>query len=64
MNKSPDQIRAQARGYRELHSYLNGPVMTQAIEDVALALDRLAASIEQQAETVGLTSRPPQALSG
>ncbi len=52
MTKTPVEIRADAEAYRQLHAYLHGPVLTQAIEDVAIALDRLAASMERQGEAI------------
>jgi hypothetical protein len=57
MTRSPAEIRAQAETYRELHAYLRGPILTQAIEDVAIALDRLAAAVEWQDEAVRDPSR-------
>ena len=38
MTGKPEQSRAQAREYRELHAYFSGPVLSDAIEQVALAL--------------------------
>lgn len=58
MTRSPAEIRAQAETYRELHAYLRGPILTQAIEDVAIALDRLAAAVEWQDEAARDPSRP------
>ncbi len=52
MTRTPVEIRAHAEAYRELHTHLQGPILTQAIEDVAIALDRLAAGIEQQDEAI------------
>jgi hypothetical protein len=52
MMRTPAEIRAHAETYRELHAYLQGPILTQAIEDVALALDQLAVSIERQDDAV------------
>jgi hypothetical protein len=56
MKRTPAEIRAHAETYRELHAHLEGPILTKAIEDVALALDQLAVSIEQQADAVRGTS--------
>jgi hypothetical protein len=52
MTRTPVEIRAHAEAYRTLHTHLQGPILTQAIEDVAIALDRLAAGIEQQDEAI------------
>ena len=52
MTRTPVEIRAHAEAYRKLHTHLQGPILTQAIEDVAIALDRLAAGIEQQDEAI------------
>jgi hypothetical protein len=57
MMRTPAEIRAHAETYRELHAYLQGPILTQAIEDVALALDQLAVSIERQDGAVRDASR-------
>ena len=57
MMRTPAEIRAHAETYRELHAYLQGPILTQAIEDVALALDQLAVSIERQDDAVRDASR-------
>lgn len=46
MTKTPDQMRTQAREYRELHAHLSGPVLSDAIEEVALALERAADELE------------------
>ncbi|MDQ0839861.1 hypothetical protein [Sphingomonas faeni] len=54
MARTPVEIRAQAKAYRQLHAYLQGPILTPAIEDVAIALDRLAVSIEQKDEAIRL----------
>jgi hypothetical protein len=48
MNKTPEQMRAQAQEYRELHAHLSGSVLSEAIEQVALALDRSADALEAQ----------------
>ncbi|MES3100101.1 hypothetical protein [Sphingomonas faeni] len=48
MNKTPEQMRAQAREYRELHRHLTGTVLSEAIEQVALALDRSANALEAE----------------
>lgn len=48
MTKTPDQMRAQAREYRELHAHLAGPVLSDAIEQVALALERAAKELEAE----------------
>ncbi|MES3154451.1 hypothetical protein [Sphingomonas faeni] len=59
MTRTAADIRAQALAYRELHSHLQGPILTQAIEDVAGALDKLAASIEDQDAAVKDISQLP-----
>jgi hypothetical protein len=48
MTRKPEQLRAQAREYRELHAYLAGPVLSDAIEQVALALERTADELEAE----------------
>lgn len=58
MMKTPAEIRAHAETYRELHAHLEGPILTQAIEDVALALDQLAESIERQDDAIRDASGP------
>jgi hypothetical protein len=44
MTKTPDQMRTQPREYRELHAHLSGPVLSDAIEEVAL--ERAADELE------------------
>ena len=45
----------QAREYRKLHAHLSGPVLSDAIEQVALALKRAANELEAElANTAGL----------
>lgn len=46
MSKTPEQMREQAKEYRELHSHMKGTVLSDAIEQVALALDRSADALE------------------
>ncbi|WP_168711625.1 hypothetical protein [Sphingomonas sp. PAMC26645] len=48
MNKTPEQMRRQAQEYRELHAHLTGSVLSEAIEQVALALDRSADALEAE----------------
>jgi hypothetical protein len=48
MNKTPEQLRRQAQEYRELHAHLTGSVLSEAIEEVALALDRSADALEAE----------------
>jgi hypothetical protein len=48
MTKTPEQMRRQAQEYRELHAHLTGPVLNDAIEQVALALDRSADALEAE----------------
>jgi hypothetical protein len=52
MMRTPAEIRAHAKTYRELHAYLQGPILTEAIEEVARALDQLAVTIERQNDAV------------
>ena len=46
MTKTPAQMREQAQEYRELHAHMTGTVLSDAIEQVALALDRSADALE------------------
>jgi hypothetical protein len=48
MTKTPDQMRQQAQEYRNLHNYMSGAVLTDAIEQVALALERAASELEAE----------------
>ena len=48
MTKTPEQMRRQAQEYRELHSHMTGTVLSDAIEQVALALDRSADALEAE----------------
>ncbi|MEG3162308.1 hypothetical protein U1763_17535 [Sphingomonas sp. LB2R24] len=48
MTKTPEQTRQQAREYRDLHSHMTGTVLSDAIEQVALALDRSAYALEAE----------------
>jgi hypothetical protein len=47
MNKTPEQMRAQAQEYRDLLNVMGGPVLNVAIEDVAKALERSADALEE-----------------
>lgn len=48
MTKTLEQMRKQAQEYRDLHSHLTGPVLSEAIEQVALALERSADALEAE----------------
>jgi len=48
MTKTPEQMRQQAQEYRDLHSHMTGTVLSDAIEQVALALDRSADALEAE----------------
>lgn len=48
MTKTPEQMRQQAQEYRDLHLHMTGTVLSDAIEQVALALDRSADALEAE----------------
>lgn len=52
MTKTPEEMRAQAQEYRDLHALMTGPVLSEAIEQVAIALERSADALE--AELAGI----------
>jgi len=47
MNKTPEQLRAEAQEYRDLLNVMNGPVLSVAIQDVVKALERSADALEE-----------------
>ena len=47
MNKTPEQLRAEAQEYRDLLNVMGGPVLNVAIEDVVEALERSADALEE-----------------
>ena len=53
MTKTPDQMRQQAQEYRSLHNHMSGAVLTDAIEQVALALERAASELEAELARFG-----------
>jgi hypothetical protein len=48
MTKTPEQMRAQAQEYRDLHAHMTGTVLSEAIEQVALALERSADALDAE----------------
>jgi len=48
MTKTPKELREQAQEYRDLHASMAGTVLSEAIEQVAEALDRSADTLEAE----------------
>lgn len=48
MIKTPEEMRVEAREYRDLHTLMTGPALSDAIEQVALALERSADALEAE----------------
>ncbi len=53
MTKTPGKMRQQAQEYRSLNKYMSGAVLTDAIEKVALALERAASELESEIARLG-----------
>lgn len=48
MIRTPEEMRAQAQEYRDLHAHMSGTVLSEAIEQVANALERSADALEAE----------------
>jgi hypothetical protein len=48
MTKTPEELRKQAQEYRDLHTSMAGSVLSEAIEQVAEALERSADTLEAE----------------
>lgn len=48
MSKTPEKMREQAQEYRDLHAHMTGAAISDAIEQVALALERSADALEAE----------------
>jgi hypothetical protein len=57
MSKTPERMKAEAREYRVLHEHMKGVVLSDAIEQVAVALEQAADELEAEEGVASLAKR-------